>query len=542
MWKRVTVILAALAAGGYSAVWFRHADQTKTAVADALAASEAKHPGVKIRYDAIAVGGFPLTFVTRVTNPRLEMDYAAFSASADAGEKETAALTGEVVLTADYWHRRFSLEFNGVAEGRSEAADTPLRWSGKATQGDCSVTVTRDADISMFSAGVFANFKDPAALFKNVESIRCHGDPVEIVNKENGDILLRGGTQVFSLSGVREDQDKVIRVDGALHLADMEVGDQWYEWRNALTRAIHPGVADVGMLPVHGHQAVGKQNTEIKLSYRGPMRFRQTEDSDLELHVPVLSIRNDLYTFSSPFSLRLVTKGKQVTGDISLEGDGTYAAAMDDLVDRSADTAIEALYAGKMPGFEAAFGKITEKISAGDFKNRIRGVTPALGSFGTFTTALQASFKGSEDERFHRLSGEANVSKLTLKLGKYGFSATGSLMTAPRRGEATLRCHECRDTLEKLLVFTVNLQRLVSLFNPVIPMIPEDEGFKAAVIGFVNSLSQPAEDAAGDRLVHISDSGNGRIIVSGRPLEEVMMLAIQHFAPKALPLQPAVPQ
>lgn len=554
MWLRALVVFLVLAFGAYTAVWFRHADQTKTEVEKFFSELEKKDAGVTVAYDSLNVGGFPFQFVTRIKDPVFTLDYAKFvktvfskiddeyAPKPELGAKETASIKGEATLTTNYFTRSISLKFSGMSEGESRFGEKTLHWatSGEA-DGGCTVFVSKGADLSMLSPNVFSNFENPEKLLKNFESIDCLGEPVEIVTKENGNMLFRTGEQVFSISNKSAGENKAV-VNATLNSSDMEMSDEWRDWQKELMQSINPRQMHSRVLPISSHEAVGKQNVEIKLSYEGPVAFNDLEHLDIKLNVPTFSISNNLYHFSTPFALNILRNGAQVTGDASFEGAGKYEAAMDGLLSQSVNLVVDDLYAGNIPELTETFAPVTARVDADTLKESVGKAVPAFGMFGTLTTNLKASFKGSEDEKFHQRTGEATIDQFKLLMGAHGFSASGSMVMVPPRGELSLRCHQCRETVEKLLDYAVNLQNIMSYFDASVTPITVDDAFRKAAVGFVDSFSQPIEDEEADRLIQISDSGNGQVVISGHPIQEVMMLGMQTFLPRMAPPPPPEPQ
>lgn len=545
MWKKLLPIIVVLVVLAYSFLWFRHAGETETqarAFLDTLSGQQ----GIAITYDDISVGGFPFEFVTDIHNPVITLDSAKLLATAyqmngiaaaeptQATHTNKIAIQGDIKLKVNYFSRRVALEVSGTSQGENQAGEKVVHWAGKEDGvASCAIKLGPEADMSILQESAFSVLKNPATLAKNFESIDCLADPMEIVNSDSGDMLYRGGDQIFSVS-LDETAPGNVSINLALTSNDFEVSDQWSQWMDEVMEAVNPGGLNTGILAIQSHEAVGKQNTEIKLSYRGPSSLDTwQENEEINFQLPVFSLSNNLYHINMPASFALTKMASQFSGEFSLDGKATYNPAIDGYANQTVAQIADTIYAQKDSDARYA-------IRIGDLKKEelqagMQAMVPSLGEFKTANAQIEASFKGREDETLHQLAGEATLKQLSLRMGDYGFSATGTMMLAPQRGEISIHCYKCHETVEKLVVYLTNFQKLVSMVNPGLPAIPDGVAFRSAIAGFIENLSQPAEDEPDARIIQISDSGNGQIVISGHTMQDVMALAMQTFMPFFMP-------
>lgn len=554
MWKRIVAIVLVLIALAYSFLWFRHAGETEkqmAALLDSLSGEQAQAAGVSITYDGISVGGFPFEFVTHITNPKVSIDSAKLiqnigtmkglptpPALGDVPMLDTTQLKGEVQISANYFTRTLGFAIDATSEGESHVGGKTMHWANKnGGQANCKVTLGPDANMSMLQKSVLAPFDNVEALVKSFRSINCLADPMEITNTDSDSMLYRGGEQLFSVS-FEEMGANDVHINALLTSNDLEISDDWKAWMDNIMQVVNPRGFNAGVLPINSYEATGKQNTEVKLSYRGPVNFENLQNSEIELHIPTFKISNNLYSISYPINFNLSKKGEQVTGDISINGSATYDPAIDEYADKTVDQAVASMFSTDANGNPHPLSPILGAADQESLTKNIKAVLPAFGSFKTWNSTVEASFKSTENKELHQTNGEATIRSIAMRFGDYGLSATGSASFMPPRGEISLRCHKCHDTMDKLVIFASNLQKLVALVSPGVPPLPEGIAFRDAIAGFVESISTPADDMKDDRVILISNSGNGETVISGKPMQEVTMQAMQTLMPFFMPQQP----
>ncbi len=552
MWIRIILIIIVLAVAAYGFVWFRHADQTEEMIVATIERWNADDKGIEVTYEDISVSGFPFTFETHITNPAIKTDTTKLTSSMFTGfvppvqapdtlppMTDNITMDGDVVLSTNYFTRTFGMTFEGTSTGESHVGDKILRWkTSNDTLGGCSVTVTPEANMSIFSEHMFSHLSEPKNIIDNFRSIDCLGGHMEVVNQETGDMLHRGGDQIFSVSLTDKGENEV-SINAALSSRDLEMSDTWRKWMDDIMNMMNVHYEPTDILPINSHAEIGKQDIDVQFSYTGPFDVENMpEDANIYAQASDFSVTNDLYTLSMPFTLNIQRNGSQVTGSFTLDGETRYEEKMDDVVRRSVNQMVDDVYAGKKPKFDMILNDMSTRISSDEYKKILDGMVPALGKFSTVITKADVTFKGSENAEFHHPEGTVNIADLQLKMGDYGFSMDGSATMPPPRGELSLRCHKCRDTVDKLLLYIINFQTLVALTDPQSVVFPVSHEFRSAIGNFVEAISVPIEGQSDDRVIVVSDSGNGQTIISGKNMEEVMMLGMQMIMPHLMQTPP----
>ncbi len=553
MWKRVVLVLVVLVILAYGALWFRHAGETEakmTQILSDIGGKEGQPPtGIKVTYDDISVTGFPMEFVTHVTNPVITVDTAQMlsklqptsTTTPEEGEKneEVITLKGDILFSVNYFTRSFGLKVDGDSEGTSHVNGQKLAWQSKQ-QGlaGCTISMSKEADMSILQSDAFKPFENPEQLINTFKSIDCLADPMEVTNKDTGDMLYRGEDQIFSVSMDKLAENDV-SVNATVTSRNLEISDAWQGWVDSLMRSFNPNTLNTGVLPISSHEAVGKQNIEFKMHYQGPIHFNNLEDANIKLDVPAFNVSNNLYSLTFPVTANIAIKGGQTTGDVVIKGHTAYGEKIDEYSRKSVAQMVDSIYKDDPEGAQNQLSVIASSIGKDTLIERIQAVIPALGEFKDFIVALDVSFKGSKSVQVMEMSGESAIRSLELRAGNYGFSATGSAAFPPPRGEISIRCHRCNDTVDKLVLYLTNVQKLISLLDPNTPSIPDSIAFRTAVAGFINSLSTPAEDKPEDRVILVSNSGNGQTVISGKTMQDVTMLGMQTFMPFLTPQQPS---
>lgn len=547
MWKKVVPILLVLIVIAYSALWFSHAGKTEEqakATLDALASGK----GAAVTYDSLSVGGFPFEFVTHIKNPvvtvnatELQKALHPMQAELDQSANETVDLPsdviridGEATIAVNYFTHSITFNVSGKSSGESHVAKTPITWkSNSEGMAGCSITLGPDADMSLLQESALALLKKPETIARNFKSMDCLADPMEVVNSETGEMLYRGGDQIFSIA-FEQNAPGDVSANLALVSNDYEVGDAWNEWVNDLMEAVTPGGLNTGVLAIQSHEAVGKQNTEVKASYRGPGNIESLrENEEIKIEVTTFKVTNNLYEITMPMHFTLTKKASQFTGEAKINGKATYNPVIDEYVQKTTEQLAEALFAdmGESPLREMRLATAQKE----QMQKSIEALIPAFGTFKTASLIVDATFKGRENEQMHQQEGEVSLNAMEVRMGDYGFSGTGNAMLVPPRGEISLRCLRCHETVDKLVIYATELRNMIALMNPFMPEIPEGIAFRSAVSGFVESISTPAEDNPNDRLILFSSSGNRQYVISGKTFEEVVALAMQTFAPYFAP-------
>lgn len=547
MWKKIIPAVLVLAVFAYTALWFSHAGETEKqakAALDALAAGK----GASVTYDSLSVGGFPFKFVTHVKNPVItinatELKKALYpmQAAPDKDESDAAdvpsdviRVDGEASIAVNYFAHSIAFNVSGKSTGESHAGKTPIKWKSSSEGiAGCSITLGPDADMSLLQGSALELLKKPETIAQNFKSLDCLADPMEVVNSETGEMLYRGGDQIFSVA-FEQNAPGDVSANLALVSNDYEVGDAWNEWMNELMETLAPDGLNTGVLAIQSHEAIGKQNTEVKASYRGPGNMENLrENEEILIEVPTFKVTNNLYEITMPMHFTLTKKASQFTGEAKINGKATYNPVIDEYIKKTADQLATALFTDMddSPLREMRLAATQKE----QMQESIEALIPAFGSFKTASLVLDATFKGEEDEQMHQTKGEATLNNMELRMGDYGFSGTGNAVLVPPRGEISLRCLRCHETMEKLLIYATHLRDMIALMNPFVPEIPEGIAFRSAVSGFVESISTPAKDNADDRIILFSSSGNGQYVISGKTFEEVVALAMQTFAPYFAP-------
>ncbi len=545
MWKRVVPIVLVLIVLAYSLLWFFHAGKTEDQAKDFFA-SLSKDKGVAVTYDSLEVKGYPFEFITAIENPVITLNMAKMVQSAEAlygeGESDQAAqenaatetmrIKGTMAITVNYFTRTIGFDVEGDSEGESTGPEGTLAWkSARSGKSSCSVKLGPQADMSIMQENAFSILGRPEMIVQNFRGIDCKSEPVEIVERDSGEVLFSGGVQ--SLTGSFEEiAPEDISIELALNSQDVVFSPRWSTMMTSMVDALQGKASASSAIMQEGQSGLGKQNAELKLSYRGPGNLEKlSENQNIRLEVPVFKVSNALYDANLPLNILVSKKGTQFTGEVSLHGAAEYRPEIDAYLNAHADSLANEILSGQSSFSSPALMLATPE----QLQQNMRALFPALGAFKTAIATVELSFKGNEDEKMHQPEGEVSVHSIDLKLGEYGFSATGNMVLNPQRGEFALRCHQCHETVEKLIIYINDTQNVVAMIDPTVTRLPQGIAFRDAVAKFVESISTPAEDAAQDRIIQISDSGNGQMVISGRDAQEVMMQAMQSFMPFFVP-------
>lgn len=556
MWKRIVLAVLALLLIVYSVMWFLHAGKTEDQ-AKAFFATLSQQHGIEASYDDLSVGGYPFEFSTRFKNLSFSVDMvtlmervralnpqgAATAALPPAGSvKETVRFPGDVTLNVNYFTRSFGFEVGEVTEGESRLEENVLRWKDTRTGlSRCLVTLSPQADMSIFQESALSVLSRPEVIVQNFRKVDCALAPSNIINVDTQESLFKSGTQTF-VASFDQPSKHAIAVDVHLDSNDLEASAAWSENVNRLMHYLQPEEENA-MSFMGGTPAAGKQNAELKLSYRGPADMQQLPLSqEIVLDVPTFSLSNDLYTLTLPMSLKINKVNSQYTGNVSILANAKFEPAFDTYIEENTPEFAAAL----MPPSHAHNSPEVKDTERKEIEDSVRAMIPAFGSFKNTNFTLEAAFKGNRNIRVPQMEGELNLSNLALMVGDYGLSGTGNVFLSPQRGEVSLRCHKCHETVEKILIFISDTQKLAVMMDPAASQIPEGLAFRNAVADFVESISTPAEDTAEDRIITISSSGNGQVVISGRSSNEVGMQAMQvlmpHFLAPAMRQQQPMPQ
>lgn len=544
MWKKIVPVALLAIVLVYSGLWYRHASQTEASARKTLEAINGDQ-GVSIAYDALEVSGYPFEFAVHMSNPRLTMDTAKLRTAFFPGESEassdtpgapadgieTVMIDGEAVMTVNYFTRSVGLRVKGVSHGKSGEKETGLgAWkSSEESEVSCTVTLTSQANMSIFDENAFALLQQPGTLAQHFKSMDCLADPLEIVSEEKGDMLYRAGEQLFSVSIAPASAD-AIEANLALVSNDMEVSDDWRERMKLWLAGLRDGSLPISALPMQSYAAVGKQNAEIRARYFGPGDLNRLGESNrMELEFSSFRIANDLYEMNIPLHFSVTRNGDQLTGSLTVDGKAAYSPEIDRYAGKTAELMAQSVYADI-----AASPLQHDRPSESEKQSIERSIAALIPAFGTFKTArltVDSSFKGTVNPQMLTTGGEMTLNNLELLMGDYGFSATGNALLSPPRAEVSIRCHACDETVDKLVLYLTELRRMIALIDPMTPSMPEGKPFRQAVAGLIEKLSVPAEDKPEDRVILISSSGAGEPVISGKPMHEVMVMAMETFVP-----------
>ena len=534
MWFRAILILLVIAGIGYSVLWYIHADNTRNNLIKTIEAMNVEKGPAEWKYGEITLGGYPFSFEMRMSNPVIRLREGALmnmfglpaantQPSSDITE-EIAIPGGALILTGDYLNRRFGFAIEGDTTGTSRLGDKTLNWQASWDgKSHCDLTLNKDADLSVFSMLEESMFKHLSSLknFTDIfQRIECRASDVVVTDKDSGETLATVPEEYILFDGDFRSKES-FNMKMELLLGDIEISKRYQDWVMSKYAQYLPQEMTGIYL---SYPEMGKQTIDIAMAVQGDGNIGR--NGMFKLDMPRFTIKNAMQHITLPAGVDLTYRDGQLTGSLDIDGRMSMTELYDDYMKGYMHSTIDMLY----QEMEARSGSPEiPKKQAYDIAER---VMPDWSEIGEIRLRTDADIKGSQRKDIVTpLNTDVSIHAFDFLAGEKGLSISGNWM-ANNTGDLALTCHHCETTLTSLLHYAADIQQVITLFDPKAGQIPINDNMVKEVLNFVRSLSREEGD---NWNIAIHSEGMDNITISGKTMQEVMMLAMPLMAQFAPP-------
>ncbi len=472
---------------------------------------------MRFTYDAAEVSGFPSKVMLSIVNPHL-------TGQPQPGWTEDIALDGNIAFSVNALSNRYTLSVSGAWKNKS-ASGTEITVMHSQPAGDlvCSLQMK---PLGGFMAASLWNFRSLAnygeEFLNDLRLIDCVIPENTLSNQETQATLMHNGAgRIYILS---EPQDNERQVRFYVKSTDVEATP---EGDKVLARYLR------AMLPTYAaskFSAYGKQNSEIDISYTGPVNWRgDIKSLPIDIHFNKFFIANQAYSVNGAFSFINTESNGSHTTKLNFKFDGSVSESYDALVQDMTKNAVNQFYAENNSA--SPWASVRQRYTPEALYALAAPAVPNLHSLGTMVLALDAGYVGNRDFT----AGDLTLGTLEISASPYGITGKGSgkriAGTPIPAANITINCNNCLRLVDDVTDYANRLQKFLVAVNPATApamITPERAGgFKQ----FLQTLA--AVDAANphDFTYAVINEGVSGITVNGKRMDEIWALYNQYVAP-----------
>ncbi len=518
----LVVITAVLSVG-----WFVQSAHVKSSIEQHIA-QISKEP-MQMTHDGIEVSGFPTHMIVTFTNPRFSgrMD-TALQGEQTPGTPPMqpmpewnmdAKLTGTISVSVNALSDHYVFTTAGEWVISNNVAGKPMdmvisRMSG---ENQCSLSLARSTLFSNFWSYDFTA-GDAADSIAEIREVDCNLPASQYVRQSDSASLLTNGPARFYFKNQASGAQANIRLH--VKMADMEVTSEGDKVLASYITALAPTNSFPALFSVYG-----KQNLAFDLSYSGSTDMTKTELQNMDINLTEFNLSNDVYSSKGTFHLANNVSDNNRTALVNTRFESSYTEAYDMLVKEAVRNFIHSAATSKTPEFPQ-LSAILQTRSPDDVFRVVEPAIPQLSPLGTQIIALDATYAGAPGFT----SGNYNLKNITISMTPYGITGYGTVAATAEslipKTDATLTCTNCMQLIGDLLGYAGRVVGVIQSFSAEAPPVFISPALIEGVKGFFDAISSstPEDKKKGHYLYTISTKPDGNILISGRPIADIMTI------------------
>lgn len=554
----------AVAAGAYTAMWFKKADEFKSAfVASAIALNEKTKPMLKegslFQYGSVDVTGFPFAMQITVHQPVLRLPVASLLRSlprveedgeelkaipADYDWVEEVAYKDSLTLSSNLMGSQFTLSAGGERTHKSIIAGTVRQSiiSTSRTPLVCHLTTPPTGFLLMQPV-----FSDAQSVINSFHGVGCDVTGLTVKDEKNTPIATSEKIH-FGLSNVVE---KAHRTAGLTFITDQTKYGTGFD---VLLKHYIQVAADIsGEKPEpigYSFTEVGETSMNVDLAYNGPENLDELEknNTSADIDINAFDFQSALAKSQNKGSLHIRSGSDSSKVSISVASRFSVSEAYDAMMAKKTTEMLQALAnPSSKPNMMGSFGALF----------------PHLHELGDVAINLDLSLEtpstaAANSELAFLEQGNATLKTFEITTARHGLKSNGALVHPKDKfpsGNLNIACINCDSLIDGVGGFYIDLGEKIKAMAPSDK--PKMKTITKEILGgvkrFVHGIAINGSDAnAKDLNIAIVGKDTGDFTVSGKSIMDVAQLystTIEPHLPQAeteVPsvdsIRPAAPQ
>lgn len=557
MSKPVIAVFAvvAIAAGGYTAFWFKKADEFKNSVIQsAVALNEKAKPLLKgadaIRYESVVASGFPFGLTLTINKPIVTLPVDAimralpketFEGQVPEGFSwiEEISYVDGISLSRDLLGSKHTVVINGDRVGKS-VVNGQVRHAISSSSSSplvCNLVTEPSGFLAMSPI-----FKDAASFTANFHSADCGISGLSVKDTTSGGLLASADKYYISFG------DVVIGGKRATTFKFQSSGVKYTPAIDAVFNDYLHIASEASGMPMkdlpYSFSEFGDSSANIDVAYNGPSTEAGFSDKQLKFSFDVnaFDFHSNLFHWEQYIHVATEPQGTDRKAIINMHSKANVSERYDQML----ATQVRDFFA-ELAKTEGKSGKnlmvATKVATLGSPDALVVNVLPRFHPLGDMVFDVNANLEGPNDTINFFTQGHGTLSAIDILTAPYGLKTTaaysGSKGKALPSGNIDFNCINCDALIDDagnyITRFTAYLSALEPEKKVVLPTKELYDGIKA----FVHSIALNSEDkAAKDLHFNIVMKDTGDVTISGKPVMEAMQAYMTFIVPH-LPVQPA---
>lgn len=545
--RRLPLIIAGILVflvAGYSVFWYLQAQRAKALFVDIATnlPEQTRKTGKEftLKYDDIAVGGYPLSYRVIFKNPVLSWKDPLPSGMVGFNNKEknaaasaplnTIKLNGDLSLESNYIASSFSAATTGNIDSTMETPEGPLSWQSHWDgENKFSIAFNEEGRKRIMSGeNPFAMLQDPDTLMRTLRGLSMHSENLSVKRMPDGkQIFFVPNNDInFSLTPL-DDANSEVRLKATT--TDMVLSKEYGRLVAAFYAINAPKDQPAPSFRQFDERA-GKTTIGIDLVATGPFMRQgpQQGDYNLDIESREFSIKNDWYEVTLPLVLKMSKKGDGGNFSLTHEGKIHFTKEMEAALRDDYITSGRA-YAELKRLFDEQ-GVAPPPAYTID----VEGVFPQISAFGEIKTA--ADIASDNDGK------KVDIKKASIHSDLYSLDAGGNIALTENKASLKVDCTNCLRMVEDATSYYNRAQNFMRAINPQSTVVTLTAGQIDSIKQMIAGLD--ADPATPDVVTFDYEQQGPTSTISGQPIQQIVLQAMMIMsAPAAGPTaEPKTPE
>lgn len=553
-------VVILLGLGAYFFQWNRQAEAYKAVLLQQIekinAGPEAENVDFTIAYDSVGVSGFPFAHRVELNNPKVTSKFT-FGAllqwiggqGIPAGQsddntpiEDVFSLDGTLSAGINYLAASADLSIDGMLTGQDTIMGETIAWEmHRDGPASCRIDFRSQATMALIKTYMLGKPVPTEELTRYLSSVRCDAPAQQVLRAGSDEVLASSGDTVIAVTDIDLTDREKISLHFIAQLPDASIRDAYSKFYSSIGSGLPP--SQYVLNPLEQYDVVGPQSMAVDMVFtmRDPglasklengADGAQTVQSNPEyvlMDLKEFSLSNKLYNIKSPMFIEMEKQGENMTLKLRSNAENKMETDFDLAVGAALSEGL------KDPALSQQFSAVFPDASSEEGQAFVQEVLPHFSGFGVMK--VNTDVEASVNMTSPATSGGITVRALDFVTDVYSLKTNGSFDFSKTEGLANIECLQCDKMVADMVEYNNRFQRaLVTIDSTHRPTIISPEFYEGIML-FLRGLNT-GKDQDNISMAVVSD-GQGNVTVSGKPVFQVMMEAMQLFQPLMSP-PPAV--
>lgn len=555
----VFVILIAAMCGGYSAYWYKKANDFKQMFAQSVDAfNQQNKPLTKdlslVRYSSVEITGFPFAMVLEVNKPILDIPVSTLIREMPAYKDKLAGTPApfewveeisygeKITVTGNAMGDYFTLTTNGDRINTSLVNGAPRHaFITTSSMPVCHLGVQHPKGALPWTMQPL--FTDLPTFFSVFRSFDCDIKNIAMKDKTSGTELLTAQSLNYSLTNVVEDPINH-KLSFSLDAPNGQATPAFDTIVNDYRLMMYTLMGTPDAATPYPISETGKQDVKMAATYEGPTDTDHLKDPTMHAHVDLNSfeIHNALFNVSATLHLADTVQGTDRLIAFAFHSKSNATARYDEISQKNLVAVLRQM------SQDNTTKDIAQKLAAAGTPEAIAAkIYPQMHDLGDFAIDVDFNMKAPNQAGAIAKHNTIALDDFNILTTPYGVKIKGTaVLNTPEKEpnvDISLTCISCNALVDDLGGYAMRVESVADQFNAQ-PAQPASSPFikKDLIEGVKQFLHGIAESSAGnDLVIHVVMKDTGTFTISGKQLPEVMGVYMTTIVPHLPQQQPQTP-